>query len=69
MPAVIRIVIIGPLLIIGGFFGVLPILGFWMIPLGLVVMFLDFRWARRTYISIFIWLRQRATRGKRDKNE
>jgi len=33
--------ILGLLLIIGGIFGFLPILGFWMIPLGIAVASVD----------------------------
>ncbi len=44
-------VLIGVLLIIGGILGFLPILGFWMIPLGLLVLSIDLppirRWRRR----------------------
>ncbi|WP_420558554.1 hypothetical protein [Roseovarius sp.] len=32
---------LGVLLIIGGIFGFLPVLGFWMIPLGVAVASLD----------------------------
>ncbi|MCY1126212.1 hypothetical protein OU426_05035 [Frigidibacter sp. RF13] len=40
--------ILGLLLIIGGIFGFLPVLGFWMIPLGVGVVWLDVRaWRRR----------------------
>ena len=43
--------ILGVLLIIGGIFGFLPILGFWMIPLGAAVAAIDIRpvwqWLRR----------------------
>ncbi len=43
--------LLGLLLVIGGGFGFLPILGFWMIPLGVAVMALDIRpliaWFRR----------------------
>jgi len=39
--------IAGLLLIIGGFLGFLPILGFWMIPLGFGIFILDFRWLRK----------------------
>ena len=34
---------IGVVLIAGGFLGFLPVLGFWMIPLGLVVAAMDVR--------------------------
>ena len=37
---VVRI-ILGCLLILGGFLGFLPVLGFWMVPLGLIVMAKD----------------------------
>jgi hypothetical protein len=35
--------ILGVLCIIGGVFGVLPILGFWMIPLGIAIVGLDIK--------------------------
>jgi len=42
--------LVGILFIIGGAFGFLPILGFWMIPLGLAILMLDIR-------SVTRWLR------------
>lgn len=39
--------IIGLLLLIGGILGFLPVLGFWMIPLGLIVLSVDFPIVRR----------------------
>ncbi|MDW4498507.1 hypothetical protein R5H30_10985 [Sulfitobacter sp. D35] len=39
--------LLGLLLIVGGFFGFLPILGFWMIPLGVAVAALDVKPAWR----------------------
>ena len=35
--------VLGLLLIVGGIFGFLPVLGFWMIPLGILVAALDIR--------------------------
>jgi len=32
--------------------GFFPVLGFWMIPLGLVVLATDFRWARRALVNL-----------------
>ncbi len=46
---------IGILLICGGVLGFLPVLGFWMIPLGLVVAAMDVR---------PLWQRLRAPRGE-----
>ena len=37
----------GLVLIVGGVFGFLPVLGFWMIPLGLGIIWLDFRALRK----------------------
>ena len=49
VPAGARL-ILGLLLIVGGIFGFLPVLGFWMIPLGVAVAALDIlpliRWLR-----------------------
>jgi hypothetical protein len=39
--------LLGLLLIAGGILGFLPVLGFWMIPLGLAVVWLDIRAFRR----------------------
>jgi len=47
-PRALRIAI-GILLVIGGVFGFLPILGFWMIPLGLAVIFIDSPVVKRTW--------------------
>lgn len=38
---------LGFLLVIGGFLGALPVLGFWMLPLGLILLSVDFPWAKR----------------------
>ena len=39
--------LIGVVLILGGFLGFLPVLGFWMIPLGAAVIALDVALIRR----------------------
>ena len=53
---------IGVLLVIGGVLGFLPILGFWMIPLGLLVLSVDLpfvrRWRRRVTVRLGHWLRR-----------
>ncbi len=45
----------GVALVVLGFFGFLPVLGFWMIPLGLIVLSYDShvirRWRRRLSVS------------------
>ncbi len=55
-------IIVGVVLIILGFFGFLPILGFWMIPLGIAVLAFDFEFARTILRKIrdgLTWLRLR----------
>ena len=52
--------LIGVLLMIGGLFGFLPILGFWMLPLGLAFVALDFPPARRRLERWMVQLREQA---------
>ncbi|PCH80342.1 MAG: hypothetical protein COB90_08815 [Hyphomicrobiales bacterium] len=47
---------IGCLLVAGGVLGFLPILGFWMIPLGLMVLSVDSPKARRIRRKLSLWL-------------
>ena len=55
---------LGVFLIIGGVLGFLPIVGFWMIPLGLLVLSTDIpvvrRWARR----LTVWWKRRKGDGQ-----
>jgi hypothetical protein len=50
---------LGVLLVCGGLLGFLPILGFWMIPLGLIVLSVDLplvrRLRRRMEVPILRW--------------
>lgn len=54
-------ILIGILLILFGFLGFLPILGFWMIPLGLLVLSVDIptirRWRRQAQVRFGQWLK------------
>ncbi len=56
-------VALGVALCIGGLLGFLPILGFWMIPLGLVVLSVDMpmvrRFRRNATVKLGHWLRRR----------
>jgi len=56
-------IVIGVGLIILGIFGFLPVLGFWMVPLGLLVLSYEFstvrRWRRRFAVW---WERRRRTK-------
>lgn len=46
----------GSLLILGGVFSILPILGLWMLPLGLVLLAEDVRLLRRGTDRILAWI-------------
>ncbi|OJF91034.1 hypothetical protein [Pararhizobium antarcticum] len=48
-------VLIGCALILGGLLGFLPVLGFWMVPLGLIVLSQDFAVVRRLRRRIAVW--------------
>jgi len=52
--------VVGVGLVIGGVLGFLPVLGFWMIPLGLLVLSVDSplvrRWRRRWTVEAGAWL-------------
>ncbi len=40
-------IVVGIFFIIGGLLGFLPVLGFWMVPLGLLILSVDFPAVRR----------------------
>jgi hypothetical protein len=55
-------IIIGIALILGGIVGFLPVLGFWMIPLGLLVLSVDLpavrRWRREASVRFGRWMKR-----------
>ncbi|MEW9807983.1 hypothetical protein ABUE31_18500 [Mesorhizobium sp. ZMM04-5] len=53
---------IGSSLIVLGTFGFLPVLGFWMIPLGALVLSQDVAWARRRRRRMSVWWEKRRRR-------
>ena len=50
---------VGAGLIFGGLLGFLPILGFWMLPLGFLVLSLDLPMARRLRRRLAVWWHRR----------
>lgn len=60
-------VLIGLVLILGGFLGFLPVLGFWMVPLGLMVLSIDLPFARRWRRRLEVWWGKR--RGKKARRK
>ena len=55
--------IIGAALVLGGLVGFLPVVGFWMIPLGLLVLSIDLpivrRWRRGLAVRLGRWMKHR----------
>ena len=54
---------IGILLVAGGLLGFLPVLGFWMIPLGLLVLSVDIPIVRRWRRQLAVWWHRRKEKG------
>jgi len=54
---------IGVVLVLFGTLGFLPVLGFWMIPLGVLVLSHDFAWARRRRRRVAVWWEKRRRRN------
>ena len=52
-------ILIGVLLVIGGLFGFLPILGVWMVPLGLLILSIDIPRVRRWRRRFAVWFHRR----------
>jgi len=65
--------VLGIFLILAGLAGFLPILGFWMVPLGLFVLSIDMPWARRARRRFAVWFHRRfpalASKISRGKSE
>ena len=61
-------IVIGFLLILGGCLGFLPVLGFWMIPLGLVILSYEFAMVRRWRRRSEVWWAERRGRRRRPRN-
>ncbi|MEQ8265887.1 MAG: hypothetical protein RH982_01705 [Parvibaculum sp.] len=60
-PPILRIGV-GTLLILGGTVGFLPVLGFWMLPLGVLVLSVDLHPVRRMRRRIEVWWGRRRQR-------
>ncbi len=56
---------LGILLVAGGLVGFLPVVGFWMIPLGLLVLSVDIPAVRRQRRKLALWWH----RGRKEKDD
>jgi hypothetical protein len=55
---------VGLLLIICGVFGLLPVLGFWMAPLGVLLLAQDIPLLRRPILRALVWLERKWIKWK-----
>lgn len=59
--SVVLRVLLGVLLVLGGLLGFLPVLGFWMVPVGIAVLSVDIpavrRFRRNATVKIGAWLK------------
>jgi hypothetical protein len=58
---------VGLLLIAGGIFSILPILGLWMLPLGLLLLTQDLPFLRRPMRRALLWAERRWVRWKQSR--
>ncbi len=59
---------LGLALVLGGLIGFLPILGFWMIPLGLVLLAHDVPFLHRPLARLIGWIAEKLEAWRRKKN-
>lgn len=60
-------ILLGLLLILGGVFSILPLLGLWMLPLGLLLLAQDIPFLRRPTRRFLLWVERRYVQRKRAK--
>jgi hypothetical protein len=58
---------LGLLLIFGGIFSFLPILGIWMLPLGLLLLALDIRPLRGPVVRAVVWIEYQWNRWRQKR--
>jgi hypothetical protein len=56
------------LLILGGIFSILPVLGLWMLPLGLLLFAQDVPMLRPPLIRLLAWVERKCLERERAKN-
>ncbi|HET8727105.1 MAG TPA: hypothetical protein VFO41_06300 [Alphaproteobacteria bacterium] len=57
------------LLILGGIFSILPVLGIWMLPLGLLLLALDVPFLQRPLVKALLWTERKWTNWKRKRRD
>lgn len=52
-------ILVSSLLVVGGLFAFLPVLGLWMLPLGLIIISQDLTFLQRPLVRVFKWTEHR----------
>lgn len=60
---------LGVLLVLGGIFSILPLLGLWMLPLGLLLLAQDIPFLRRPIRRALVWAERRWIQRKRRRQQ
>ena len=65
----VRIALGVALIVLGGFFGFLPVLGYWMVPVGFLILATDVppirRFNRRVTVAVVGWWNNRKSHAER----
>ena len=59
---------LGLILILGGIFSFLPVLGIWMLPLGLLILAIDIRPLRRPVTRAVVWIEDKVRAWRERKS-
>jgi hypothetical protein len=64
-------ILVSLVLVVGGFFSFLPVLGLWMLPLGLIIISQDLTFLQRPLVRVFRWTEDklRNLRGRFKKHD
>lgn len=60
-------IVAGILLVLLGFVGFLPVLGFWMVPLGLLLLAQDVTFLRRPVVNAIYWAERKWQTWRRSR--
>src|ERR1700731_3039262 len=59
--------VVALLLVLGGFFSFLPVLGLWMLPLGLLLIAQDLPFLQKSLARLLGWIERKWIEPRRDK--
>jgi len=60
---------LGLLLVVGSVFSILPVLGLWMLPLGLMLLAIDIPFLQRPISKLFLWAERSWTKWRNRRKQ